>query len=161
MLAAKIHHLAIDVNHGHHLDTAMPEDLARCRTFAAAENKDCPRLWMSDEGRVNKSFVINEFVRLRGLHFTIEDEAPAERVGIGDDRALIARPLLHNHAFYAVKVGFVRRDAVSKPGGWRHGRRVRSRARQARRRFGWGGSMPRFTSVAVYFFALKCFARKS
>ena len=96
----------------------MRQGLAEGGAFAAAGYEDCLGGRVGDQGGVDKHFVVDELVGLRGLGLAIEDEGAAKGKGVDYLDGLVVALTRVNHprnfAFLVEVVG----DGLPKPSGW-------------------------------------------
>ena len=97
MLAAKLDHLAVDIDHRRRFDRAMHQHFPQRRPFAAADNQHVSRIGMPQHGRLHEQFMINGLVVLGALNRPVEHQGPAVIERVGDQHILKCCSALEDH----------------------------------------------------------------
>src|SRR6267143_4462446 len=89
MLPAQIHEFAIDIDHGHGFDAAVPEDLTQWSSLSAPTHEHAPRLGVGDHHWVHQEFVVDVFVDFGRLDLAVDQQTAAEVIKLLNDDLLI------------------------------------------------------------------------
>ena len=90
MFPAQRHHLLVQVNHRNPRHRAMRQRLPQRAAFAAAADKNIPRLRVQQQRRMHQRLVVDMLVPLRGLRLAVQQQAAAIDLRAHHLNALVA-----------------------------------------------------------------------